>query len=145
MHSFAEKNLINAAMDNSDGLLPTLSELASKNSLGAILDLEMLSVPGLTPEEVPDAARYWLGWGDWNVIVSASPTQEEQILRIAKDVGAPVCRIGRFTVEHSGVMLRCGENMAPSPRLESERFAKDSWMLKGIGEYVRMLKDVKRP
>jgi thiamine-monophosphate kinase len=145
MHRFAQKNLINAAMDNSDGLLPTLTELAIKNSLGAVIDLEALSIPGLAAEESIDSARCWLGWGDWNVIVSASPTQEEQIMELAKDVGVPIYRIGRFTGEHNGVMLKRGENIGPAPRLESERFAKDSWMLKGINEYVRMLKDVSLP
>jgi thiamine-monophosphate kinase len=145
MHRFAEKNLINAAMDNSDGLLPTLTELANKNALGAVIDLEALSIPGLTPEESPDAARYWLGWGDWNVITAVSRTQEGQIFQLATDLGADIYRIGHFTAEYTGVMLKRGENIAPAPRLESERFAKDSWMLKGINEYVRMLKAVPLP
>jgi thiamine monophosphate kinase len=132
-------------MDNSDGLLPTLSELASKNSLGAVLDLEALSVPGLSDAEIGDGARYWLGWGDWNVIAAVSPAHEDRVFDLAKAAGAPIYRVGGFTTKHDGVMLKRGDNIAVAPRLESERFAKDSWMLKGIGEYVRILKDVGLP
>jgi thiamine-monophosphate kinase len=146
VHRLAREGLVSAAMDNSDGLLPSLSELASKNSLGIVLDLEALTVPGLTQEESGDAARYWLGWGDWNVILAVSPAHEDRLFELAHVSGASAHRIGRFTAEHGGVvMLQRGKNTAPAPRLESERFARDSWMLKGIGEYVRMLKEVRLP
>ncbi|MHC2624997.1 thiamine-monophosphate kinase [Bradyrhizobium huanghuaihaiense] len=145
VHRLAREHLVGAAMDNSDGLLPSLSELASKNNLGVILDLDALTVPGLTSEESGDAARYWLGWGDWNVIVAVSPAHEGRLFELANTSGASAHRIGCFTAGHHGVVLQRGENIAPAPRLESERFARDSWMLKGIGEYVRMLKEVSLP
>jgi thiamine-monophosphate kinase len=145
MHQLAERHLVNAAMDNSDGLLPTLNELAGKNALGITVDLNALSVPNLTSEERDDSARYWLGWGDWNVIVSASPDQQAQISKLASSLGVPIYSIGSFTKEHAGVVLKRGHKFAAAPRLESERFANDSWMLKGIDEYVRMLKTVELP
>ncbi|MCK1754137.1 thiamine-monophosphate kinase [Bradyrhizobium sp. 137] len=145
VHHLAREHLVAAAMDNSDGLLPSLSELANKNSLGVVLDLEALTVPGLTREESDDAARYWLGWGDWNVILAVSPAHEHRVFELAHVAGVSASRIGRFTTEHREVILRRGNNTALAPRLESERFARDSWMLKGIGEYVRMLKEVSLP
>jgi thiamine-monophosphate kinase len=145
MHQLAERHLVNAAMDNSDGLLPTLNELAGKNVLGVTVDLDALLVPNLTTEENDDSARYWLGWGDWNVIASASPDHEAKISEIASTLGVPIYRIGSFTKEHAGVILKRGDKFEAAPRLESERFASDSWMLKGINEYVRMLKTVQLP
>ncbi|QOZ47774.1 hypothetical protein XH89_33025 [Bradyrhizobium sp. CCBAU 53340] len=146
VHCLAREHLVRAAMDNSDGLLPSLNELASKNNLGVVLDLEALTVPGLTAEESGDAARYWLGWGDWNVILAVSPAHEDRLFELANASRASAHRIGRFTTEHPGlVMLQRGSNTALAPRLESERFARDSWMLKGVGEYVRMLKEVPLP
>jgi thiamine-monophosphate kinase len=145
VHRLAREHLVSAAMDNSDGLLPSLTELASKNSLGIILDLEALTVPGLTREERDDAARYWLGWGDWNVILAVSPAHENRVQELALAAGVSATRIGQFTAAHSCVLLRRGGNTMVAPRLESERFARDSWMLKGIGEYVRMLRELSLP
>jgi thiamine-monophosphate kinase len=145
MHHLAAKGLVTAAMDNSDGLLPTLTELANKNTLGIDIDVNLLTVPGLTEAERQDQARLWLGWGDWNVIACVSPNHEEEVINIARELSAVVVHIGRTTARHSDVVLRRGDAAILAPRLESERFAKDSWMLKGIDEYVRMLRSVTLP
>ena len=87
----------------------------------------------------------WFGWGDWNVIACIPPDREDDALEVAREVNAVALRIGRITRRHSGVMLCRGDRVIPAPRLESERFAEDSWMLKGIGEYVRMLRSVPLP
>ena len=145
MYRLAAKGLVRAAMDNSDGLLPTLSELASKNASGIELDVDVLAVPGLTEEERADQARMWLGWGDWNVIACISRDRKAEAFTVARELGAVVLSIGKVTSRHSGVVLRRGDRIISSPRLESERFAKDSWMLKGIDEYVRMLRSVPLP
>jgi thiamine-monophosphate kinase len=143
MHRLAERKLISAAMDNSDGLLPSLKELASKNSMGIILDLQGLTVPGLNEEEVADAWRFWLGWGDWNVIACVSPANEAEVMKIGATVGASICKIGQVNSAHEGVLLQDKTDLYRAPRLESERFARDSWMTKGIGEYIRMLKETR--
>jgi thiamine monophosphate kinase len=145
MHHLAAKGLVTAAMDNSDGLLPTLTELTNKNTLGIDIDVNLLTVPGLTEAERQDQARLWLGWGDWNVIACVSPNHEEEVINIARELSAVVVHIGRTTSRHSDVVLRRGDAAILAPRLESERFAKDSWMLKGIDEYVRMLRSVTLP
>ena len=145
MHNFASDGLISAAMDNSDGLLPTLAELAGKNGLGIEVDTEFLVVPDLTPEERPDQARFWLGWGDWNVIACVPHQHAQQLYQMAQRLGSLIIRIGTCSSAHSGVRLRRGANVISAPRLESERFASDSWMLKGVEEYVRMLRSVQLP
>jgi thiamine-monophosphate kinase len=145
MHHLASKGLVAASMDNSDGLLPTLSELAAKNALGIEIDVPLMTVPDLNDAERPDQARMWLGWGDWNVIASISPQNEAEVLKVVGDLEASAIRIGQFNSGRSGVVLRRGDMCLPAPRLESERFAPDSWMLKGIGEYVRLLRSVPLP
>jgi thiamine-monophosphate kinase len=145
MHRLASKGLVRASMDNSDGLLPTLSELASKNGLGIEVDIDLLTVPDVTPDETPDQSRMWLGWGDWNVIACAPADREGEIVELGRVHGGVVVPIGKMSGQHSGVTLRRGSNAISAPRLESERFARDSWMLKGIGEYVRMLRSVPLP
>ena len=145
MHHLAAKGLISAAMDNSDGLLPSLVELAAKNGLGIEVDTSLLTVPGLSEEERTDQSRFWLGWGDWNVIACAPPNRMKQIYEVAGHLDAVVVQIGKCSKEHSGVRLRRDTHVIPAPRLESERFASDSWMLKGMDEYVRMLRSVPLP
>jgi thiamine-monophosphate kinase len=44
MKHLARENLIKAAMDNSDGLLPTLVELARHNALRVTLDLDQIAL-----------------------------------------------------------------------------------------------------
>jgi len=142
MHRLAERGLVNAAMDNSDGLLPSLAELASKNGAGIEIDLSNLKVPDLDTSEQAEAWRYWLGWGDWNVIACANPKHEREIIQLGAEVGISICRIGQL-VSGEGVTLKNEGEAFPAPRLESERFARDSWMSKGIGEYVRLLRETK--
>ncbi len=145
MHQLAAKGLLTAAMDNSDGLLPTLSELAKKNKLGVEIDVQYLLVPGVAEGERVDQARMWLGWGDWNVIASVREANLAQVLQLGREVGVALVPIGRFSNHFHGVVLCNGEHSIAAPRLESERFARDSWMLKGIDEYVRMLRAVELP
>jgi thiamin-phosphate kinase len=145
MHHLAAKELISAAMDNSDGLLPTLVELATKNGLGIEVDTDLLLVPDLSEEERVHQARFWFGWGDWNVIACVPPYRAQRVHEVCQNLGAEVVQIGKCSKEHSGLRLRRNTNVIPAPRLESERFAADSWMLKGIDEYVRMLRTVPLP
>jgi thiamine monophosphate kinase len=132
-------------MDNSDGLLPTLSELASKNGYGIEVDIDLLTVPEVTGDEAPHQSRMWLGWGDWNVIACVPAEREQEIMELARMHDGVVVPIGKMSGQYSGVALRRGNSVISAPRLESERFAHDSWMLKGIGEYVRMLRSVSLP
>jgi thiamine-monophosphate kinase len=145
MQHLVRAGLVKAAMDNSDGLLPTLNEMSAKNEVGIEVDTNLLVVPGLMDSEVADQARLWLGWGDWNVIACVTPEHETDVIEIAQNAGGVAVRIGRLNAPQVGVTLRNGNHTIAAPRLESERFAKDSWMLKGIDEYVRMLRSVQMP
>ena len=64
MQRLAERDLVRAAMDNSDGLLPSLQEIAQKNNCIVDLDIEELS--RYNPSQDDDLVRCWMGWGDWN-------------------------------------------------------------------------------
>jgi thiamine-monophosphate kinase len=82
MHRLAELGIVNAAMDNSDGLLRTLNELAYASAVGISLDLESLRVARTEGIGV-DPARLWLGWGDCNVLVAVSPKNADEAIRWA--------------------------------------------------------------
>jgi thiamine-monophosphate kinase len=138
MRILRENVVINCSMDNSDGLLSTLDQLARINSRQIQLDLSRLRVPnsGLSPIE---QARLWLGWGDWNVIVSVSPSEAANLHRVATKNRIDLHEIGKFCEGEPGVKLLHEKRSFTAPRLESERFADDSWFSAGIESYIQRL------
>jgi thiamine-monophosphate kinase len=143
MQALAALGVIRAAIDNSDGLLPSLGQLAEASAIGIELDLELLSADRLgvaSPEA--ETWRLALGWGDWNVVAVIAEKDLEQVKRMARQCEATLLPIGWAVSEHVGeVRLRKGATTAVPPRLESERFATDSWFQQGIDGYVRQLLD----
>ena len=136
---FARSGHIEAAIDNSDGLLTSLEQLADASEVGIEIDLDQLTVSNWEQTGADDPARLWLGWGDWNVLVAVGHAGSQAICDLAVDLGADVVHIGKV-VEESGVVLTRGDARQSAPRLESERFSPDSWFTAGISSYVdRML------
>ena len=128
-------------MDNSDGLLPTLAQLAEANSCRINLLTETLSVEGAEKLGI-NPNRLWLGWGDWNVIAAISEEKFALASKIAAEMKFPLRHIGVFEIGAPEVVLTTTGATLRAPRLESERFAKDSWFTAGINRYVELLKDV---
>lgn len=145
MHLLTKYGLVSAAIDNSDGLLPTLTQLASINSLTVQLNLDQLPIPNHASKLEIDPARLWLGWGDWNVIAAIHPNLLEQALKIAADANVFVAPIGEFRRGNAEVLIKRSDILQTAPRLESERFAKDSWFASGIQGYVDLLLSVELP
>ena len=135
---------IRVAMDNSDGLLATLEQLASVNNMSVILDLDQLTVPDARPLGV-DEARLWLGWGDWNVLIGSDPTDLAKIMQVATDNNFFVRAIGEFKNGVPRAFVNRGAVMKEAPRLESERFAADSWFASGIEGYIKTLLTIQLP
>jgi thiamine-monophosphate kinase len=145
MEQLNRAGLIAAAIDNSDGLLPTLVQLAETNSIGIRLDLDKLTVPMENVSLEIDPARLWLGWGDWNVIAGVNSSQFERLRAAAATLGTSVHHIGEFIQGSPTVVLKRGIQVQQAPRLESERFARDSWFSEGIEGYVHRLLNLQIP
>jgi thiamine-monophosphate kinase len=135
---------ISVAMDNSDGLLATAAQLATINHLSIIIDLDKLSVPDSGFLEL-DSARLWLGWGDWNILIAVSPDHEPSVVELAGRHGFFVSTIGEFKDGFAGAFVRRKDKIQEAPRLESERFAADSWFSSGINGYIKMLLELDLP
>ena len=137
VHQLHDRGLIVCAMDTSDGLAPTLEEMAKVNHLGLKIKLDSMvgSHRGLC--ERPE--RLWMGWGDWAVAAAIRPDHQEAALEILQSLKAPATVIGEFVSGPPEVSLVTEVSSIRLERLESERFAADSWFLKGIDEYRRML------
>ena len=143
MHQLAKAGVISAAIDNSDGLLPTLNQLAEANNLAVELDLDM--IPTVARSNGVEPQRLWLGWGDWNVIATVPSEELGTAQKIALDCDSLATPIGRLAKGTPQVVIKKGNSVTPAPRLESERFAQDSWFARGIDAYIDMLLNVKLP
>jgi thiamine-monophosphate kinase len=109
-----------------------------------LVDLDSLKVEGSESLGI-DAARLWLGWGDWNVLAAVSEEKVDEAISIGQQVGAEITAIGRFNDAGPKVTLaRAGISLS-APRLESERFAADSWFTEGIQGYIDRLLSIEIP
>ena len=142
MKSLAARDLVRAAIDNSDGLVPSVRELAVKSGCSAQIDLDAIDRCATEPASYQgndiDPARLWFGWGDWNVVAAIDSSQLEEAVSVAEGrvfpIGSFSCGAPNVTVHRQGVVL-------PAPRIDSERFSRDSWFRPDVGirGYVKMM------
>jgi len=137
VHRLHAEGLLACAMDTSDGLAPTLDELARVNRLG--LCIRLVTMAGSHSGICERPERLWMGWGDWTVAAAVPPERLDATLESVGRLGAQATVIGEFTDRNEGVFLASETTSIPLARLESERFAADSWFSKGVEEYRRML------
>ncbi|MEL7681417.1 AIR synthase related protein [Citromicrobium bathyomarinum] len=134
--------LLKCAMDTSDGLAPTLHELARVNRLSVQIDLPSMRVAADFSDVDERSERLWMGWGDWTVVAAVAQEHLDEVLMIA---GSKCAAIGRFVEGDLGVVLNENGSKLPLGRLESERFAPDSWFQSGIDGYIKLLKELPLP
>jgi thiamine-monophosphate kinase len=139
MHVLHSAGLTKCAMDTSDGLAPTLSELSLVNELGIEVDLALIRGASNYGDVPQRSERLWMGWGDWTIVTAVSLLNFDALKKHLRSSGSVGCCIGRFTSEFNDVMLVDGGRQLKMGRLESERFAEDSWFALGINEYQRRL------
>lgn len=145
MYKLHEKGFIVCAMDTSDGLAPTLEELAAKNRLGISVDTNRIrkNSKGLT--SIERAERLWMGWGDWTVVAAVSADAVEDLCEFCISENILGVEIGEFSDSFQGVELRDADRAIELGRLESERFAADSWFHLGVDAYEAMLRGLALP
>ena len=145
MHKLHRSGLIVCAMDTSDGLAPTLEELSAKNRLGISVETNKIreNSRNLTRSERPE--RLWMGWGDWTVVAAINAGSEDALRDLCKDENVLGFEFGEFTDKFQGVKLRDGAEAVKLERLESERFAPDSWFHLGVDAYEARLRKLNLP
>ena len=79
------------------------------------------------------------------MIATIAPSKLDAALRIAQETDSVVLQIGEVQAGGRDVLLSRKGNLQVAPRLESERFAEDSWFGKGIEAYVNLLLSVDLP
>ena len=135
-----ENRLVTSGLDNSDGLYPSLKELAVSNSVDIFVDFsnirwdpvvsEVASQLKLQPE------RMAMGWGDWQLIVTAPDVGIERIRDALAHLKTPIHVIGRVESGNGRVMLTMDGLTGEMMPLDSERFSPKSWFTSGIDSYI---------
>jgi thiamine-monophosphate kinase len=143
MRALAKEHVLSAAMDNSDGLQPTLEQLGAANRAGVLLEgdalafdepvLEMAAKLGLEP------LRLALGWGDWQILATCREEMVNRVKTIGREHDVAVFDIGCLTVGN-GVRLSLGGTEGALMPLDSERFTAGSWFSAGLDGYIEKLR-----
>jgi thiamine monophosphate kinase len=144
MRELAGAGLLNAAMDDSDGLYPSLAQLAASNHVGIVIDADDIAfdptVAAMARRLDIDPLRLALGWGDWHIVAACSPSLVEAVVTVAARHGVAVHEIGTFTRE-PGVWLKHQGSIGPLIQLDSERFTSGSWFSSGLDGYISALRE----
>jgi thiamine-monophosphate kinase len=139
MNDLADRSLVRAAIDNSDGLYPSLMQLATASDASVRVDASQLEFDPAVAEMAArlDVApiRLALGWGDWQVIIACDAASLAEVRACAETHGVGATHIGDLT-EGTGVRLVVDGAEGSMLALESERFAADSWFSSGLDGYI---------
>ncbi len=138
----AERGLMTACLDNSDGLYPSLIQLAEANSVQMYVNLQPVVFP---PESLyvssmtgVDPMRFALGWGDWQLVGSCNQNNLNELMLVAQSHSIDVSVIGEVRAGN-GVILHYAGRAAPMAPIDSQRFTKDSWFTAGLSSYIEKL------
>jgi thiamine-monophosphate kinase len=140
--AISDKGLLTACIDNSDGLYPSVAQLAEINGLQMLLSFEdvvfspevlhISSLTGISP------LRFALGWGDWQLIGCCQWGNLGLLRETAVNHSTQLHVIGEVR-NGKGVLLQnksASKTMAP---IDSQRFTADSWFTIGLDAYLKAL------
>ncbi len=95
VHVLHDAGLIRCAMDTSDGLAPSLEELAMVNALSIEVDIGTLwAVSGASAFVGDRPERFWFGWGDWTVVAAVNPNLMLDLQERMGSIGATWTKVG---------------------------------------------------
>ena len=141
----SKHKLLTSCIDNSDGLYPSIKQLAEASHLRFVDDFSKVpfhpAVLRVAKETGLDPVRFCLGWGDWQLIGTVRPEKTSELMKILSRIRSPCSIIGFTEKGPPDVILRHegkGGNMLP---LDSERLTRDSWFSAGIDAYIHILKE----
>ncbi len=140
--AISDKGLLTACIDNSDGLYPSVAQLAEINGLqmlvnfeGVVFSPEVLyssSLTGISP------LRFALGWGDWQLIGCCQATNLELLRETVFSHSTQLHVIGEVR-SGEGVLLHDKSAFKTMAPIDSQRFTTDSWFTIGLDAYLKAL------
>jgi len=138
--------LLSSGMDNSDGLYPSVKELAVRSNVDVHLDFSNInwdqSVSKISKMIKVDPIRLAVGWGDWQLIGTVSEAKYKELVEAMLKINTPVYVIGRVEQGSGDVKLNYQQKTGLMTPIESERFSKKSWFTQGIDTYIEELLNI---
>lgn len=142
MARLAAHDLVTSAIDNSDGLPPSFTQLAHAAECSLALEGDAFEFSRAVAEMAEvlhvDPIRLAMGWGDWQVIATCAAGDVATVLEIAGEEGVTGCAVGELR-PGAGVSITTDGQIGPLMQLESERFTRGSWFTSGLDGYVDAL------
>lgn len=139
-----EAGLLRCAMDNSDGLYPTLAQLAEANEARIHIRGDQIefdhSVATIAAHLDIDPVRLALGFGDWQLIGSCTQESLDRLQELGEAQDVPVTVIGEV-MDGEGVTIERGGEVGNCLPLDSERFTTGSWFTSGLDGYIEILRN----
>ena len=135
--------LLSAAIDNSDGLYPSLAQLAEASDVTIVVEPSSWSftdgVVAVAGELGIEPRRLALGWGDWQLVATCRPELVAELQLVADGCGCGLHVLGRVEAGDSQVDVCDGGKRGPLIRLDSQRFSPDSWFSAGLDAYIEAM------
>jgi len=135
--------LLSSGLDNSDGIYPSVKELATRSNVDMILDFsnitwdpEVIKVSKLLNIE---PTRLALGWGDWQLVGTVSENKCDNLINEMSKINTSVHIIGKVASGSGEVKIRHQKTIGRMSPIDSERFSKKSWFTQGIDSYINDL------
>ena len=121
----AEKHLLTACIDNSDGLYPSLIQLAHLNNLEMQLAMDNIEysdeVKFISDNTGIEPIRFALGWGDWQLIGCCAQQNLDELQKLASEYRENVTVIGEVKQGQNVVLSYQGKIDKMFP-IDSQRF-----------------------
>ena len=134
--------LVNAASDNSDGVLGTLWNIAEASKCTIELDMSPENLPEYVTEVASEFGyNPWnllFFWGDWQVVVSVPSARSDDFWRVAKEHSIPVQHLGRVCEGPPKLMGLSEGRRRKLKLLRNENFSKSSFN-KNVTEHVEYM------
>jgi thiamine-monophosphate kinase len=138
--------LLSSGLDNSDGIYPSVNELASQNNVDIILDYSEVIWDPLVLKVAKwlkvDPIRLGLGWGDWQIVGTVPENKLEILKNKMSKLNTGVHTIGKVISGTGKIRIIYEGQYGIMNPIESERFSKNSWFTQGIDSYINELLNV---
>jgi thiamine-monophosphate kinase len=124
MHELAGKGLVNAAIDDSDGLSPSIHHICRESRAGAVLEYEKIplfeGIEKYTNAKYPSALDLANIGNDYEVFMTVAEENLDEVLKMGRRHKAELYDIGRIT--EKGVLIERGGKREAFPRTGFSHF-----------------------
>lgn len=135
---------VTSCMDSSDGIISCLYELAKINEITIIVHSDKLKthelVNRIAKKANIDSKKLFLGWGDWQLVCTVSPENQEKFEDVLNGLGSTFTEIGYVKYGKGQVLLENKNKFKMITNFSSERFSPTSIFTAGLNKYLTFLK-----